>query len=274
MNTFRHLLLASGHQPPIGTWISSASPLIAEAMGHAGFDWGVIDVDHAPADLAEVLQMLQAVSATKMVPVVRVPSNDATTVQRVLDAGACTLLFPFVHSADEARRAVAATRYPPEGVRGVAAVSRASKFGTAANYIRSANAGIGLIVQLHTPAAIAALESIAAVDGVDALFIAAADLSASMGFIGEFTHPQVLQAMAQAVRRARACAKPIGTLGSTPEHAAQYRAAGFDFIALGSDIGFLMRGAQAAVQALRTQDAGAVARVHTLQDGTQLDTAA
>jgi len=272
MNAFRQLLLASGHQPPIGTWISSASPLIAEAMGHAGFDWGVVDMEHAPVDVMEVVQMLQALSATRMVPVVRVPWNDAVMVKRVLDAGATTVLFPFVQNADEARRAVASTRYPPDGIRGMAGMSRASKFGTIPNYLRNANAGIGVIVQLETRAALDRLEEIAAVDGVDALFVGPADLSASLGHVGEFTHPQVLQAMAQAARRARACSKPIGTLGGTPEQAVQYRAAGFDFVGLGSDIGFLMRGAQAAVQALRTQDVGATARVHTLQDGTQLDT--
>jgi 2-keto-3-deoxy-L-rhamnonate aldolase RhmA len=274
MNAFRQLLMAAGNQPPIGTWISSASPIVAEAMGHAGFDWGVIDMEHTPLDMMDVVHMLQALASTKMVPVVRVPWNDTVTVKRVLDAGATTVLFPFVESADEARHAVAATRYPPDGVRGMAGMSRASKFGTVPNYLKTANSGIGVIVQLETVRAIARLEEIAAVAGVDALFVGPADLSASMGHVGQFNHPEVMDLMAQAAQRAKAIGKPIGSLGGTPEQVAQYRASGFDYVAMSSDLGLLMRGAQAAVQALRTQDVGTAERVHTLLGGTQVDTPA
>ena len=117
MNAFRQLLQAAGQHTPIGTWIMSASPIVAEAVGHAGFDWGVIDMEHSPLDVMQVAQMLQALSATKLVPVVRVPWNDPVMVKRVLDAGATTVLFPFVQTPEEARRAVASTRYPPEGNR-------------------------------------------------------------------------------------------------------------------------------------------------------------
>jgi 2-keto-3-deoxy-L-rhamnonate aldolase RhmA len=116
MNAFRQLLQSSGSQPPIGTWISSASPIVAEAMGHAGFEWGVVDMEHAPLDVMPMLQLLQALGNTKMVSVVRVPWNDPVTVKRVLDAGATTVLFPFVQNAEEAARAVASTRYPPAGL--------------------------------------------------------------------------------------------------------------------------------------------------------------
>jgi len=129
MNPFRQLLLAHGAKVPIGTWVSSASPVVAEAVGCAGFDWGVLDMEHAPVDVMQLLQLLQAVGNTKMVPVVRVPWNDAVTVKRVLDVGALTLLFPMVEDAEDARRAVAATRYPPEGIRGMAGMGRASRFG-------------------------------------------------------------------------------------------------------------------------------------------------
>ena len=122
MNPFRQLLLAHGAKAPIGTWVSSASPIVAEAVGCAGFDWGVLDMEHAPVDLMQLLQLLQAVGNTKMVPVVRVPWNDAVTVKRVLDVGAQTLLFPMIQNADEARRAVAATRYPPEGTAAIQAL--------------------------------------------------------------------------------------------------------------------------------------------------------
>jgi 2-keto-3-deoxy-L-rhamnonate aldolase RhmA len=269
MNTFRQLLKAAGHHPPIGTWIMSASPIVAEAVGHAGFDWGVIDMEHTPLDMMDVVHLLQAVGNTKMVPVVRVPWNDPVTVKRVLDAGAHTVLFPFVQDVDEARRAVASTRYPPAGNRGMAGMSRASKYGTIANYIKTADDNIGVIVQIETAAAVASLEAIAAVPGVDALFIGPADLSASMGHPGQSMHPEVLDLMAQAAQRCMAIGKPIGTLGGTPEAVAQYRAAGFDYVAMTSDLGLLMRGAQAAVNALRTQEVGA--HVHTLAGGTQTE---
>ena len=119
MNAFRQLLQSSGSHPPVGTWISSASSIVAEAIGHAGFDWGLVDMEHAPLDVMGVVHILQALSGTKMHSVVRVPWNDAVTVKRVLDAGAPTVMFPYVQTPDEARRAVAATRYPPQGVRGM-----------------------------------------------------------------------------------------------------------------------------------------------------------
>jgi 2-dehydro-3-deoxyglucarate aldolase len=269
MNPFRHLLMAAGHHTPIGTWIMSASPIVAEAVGHAGFDWGVLDMEHSPLDMMDVLHMLQALSASKMVPVVRVPWNDAVMVKRVLDAGALTVLFPFVQTADEAKRAVAATRYAPHGTRGMAAMSRASRFGTQTNYLTAANETMGVIVQLETPAAVANLERIADTDGVDAIFIGPADLSASMGHVGQLTHPDVMDLMAKAAQRCRAIGKPVGTLAGTPDVVVQYRAAGFDFVAISSDLGLLMRGAQAAVNALRTQDVSA--HVHTLAGGTLTD---
>ena len=269
MNPFRQLLLAHGAKAPIGTWVMSASPIVAEAVGTAGFDWGVLDMEHAPVDLMDLVHLLQAVGNTKMVPVVRVPWNDAVTVKRVLDAGAQTLLFPLVQDADDARRAVAATRYPPEGVRGMAGMGRASRFGTTRDYLSIANQTIGVVVQLESPAALARLEEIAAVPGVDALFVGPADLSGAMGHPGELMHPEVMTAMADAAERAKAVGVPIGTVGGTPEEVTRYRAAGYDFVAVSSDLGLLMRGAQAAVQALR--NVGSRAHVHTLVEGTRTD---
>lgn len=266
MNAFKQFLHASGGHPPIGTWIMSASPLVAEAMGCAGFDWGVIDMEHSPLDLGDVVSLLQAVASTKMLPVVRVPWNDAVVVKRVLDAGATTLMFPMVQSAAEAERAVAATRYPPAGSRGVAGLSRASRYGSAGNYLKLADEQLGVIVQLETPQAIAQLEAIAAVAGVTALFVGPADLSAALGHIGELTHPAVMDLMTQAVNRSKALGMAIGTAGGTPEQVAQYRALGFDFCAVGSDLGLMMRGAQAALTALRTHGAE---HVHSLSRGTQ-----
>ena len=254
MNPFQDLLAARGSRVPIGTWIMSASPIVAEAIGHAGFAWGVVDMEHTPLDMMDVVHLLQAIGNTKMLPVVRVPWNDTVTIKRVLDAGAKTLLVPFVQNADEAARAVAAMRYPPEGIRGMAGMSRASHFGTLNNYVKVANQSMGTIVQLETPDAMSQLEAIAAVPGVDALFLGPADLSASMGLVGALTHPDVMKVMANAVRRCKAVGKPVGTVGGSPEVVAQYRAMGFDYVAIGSDLGILMKGAQAAVKALTSSN--------------------
>jgi len=269
MNSFKQLLKASGAHPPVGTWIGSASPLVAEAIGCVGFDWGLVDMEHAPLDVPGLVHMLQALAATKMLPVVRVPWNDAVMVKRVLDAGATTVMFPFIQSEDEARRAVAATRYPPEGIRGMAGTTRAARFGTVPNYFRTANQNVGVIVQIETPQAVEQVDAIAAVDGVDALFVGPADLSAALGHIGEITHPSVIGLMSRAVQRCKAIGKPVGTLGSSAEAVAQYRAIGFDYVAVSSDIGLMMRGARDAIAALRTPD---TEHVHSLSSGTQQTT--
>jgi len=267
MNPFCQLLRARGSKPPVGTWIVSASPIVAEAVGHAGFDWGVLDMEHAPLDLMTLVHLLQAVGNTKMVPVVRVPWNDTVMVKRVLDAGAETLLFPFIQNAEEAARAVAATRFPPDGVRGMAAMGRASRYGTTPDFYKAANKQIGVVVQLESPQAITQLEAIAAVPGVDALFVGPGDLSGAMGHVGQLTHPAVMALMADAAQRARAIGKPIGSVGTTPEVVTRYRAAGYDFLAVASDLALLMRGATSAAQALRQGDSAA--HVHTLAEGTR-----
>lgn len=276
MNAFRQLLHPLTHRVsevhrvphqrvPLGTWLMSASPLVAEAVGCAGFDWVVIDMQHSPLELGGVVSMLQAVGSTKTVPIVRVPSNEPVVFKRVLDAGATTVMVPFVQDAAEARRAVAATRYPPTGVRGVAGVSRATRFGTHTERIKEADAGIAVIVQLESVQALARLEDIAGVVGVDALFVGPADLAATMDHLGDPTHADVRAALGDAAARAHAIGKPIGTLAPTPEMAAQARAAGFDFVGLGSDLGLLVNAAQKALAALQGTDP---ALVHTLAAGT------
>lgn len=250
-NAFRDRLARRAEQCPVGTWIMSASPLVAEGIGHAGFDWGVIDMEHTPLDLMEVIHLLQAVAGTSMSPVVRVPWNDTVTIKRVLDAGAQTLLVPFVQDAEQARAAVAATRYPPQGVRGMAGMSRASRFGTAPNHLVQANSQVAVIVQIETPEAVQQLEAIAAVPGIDALFVGPGDLSGSMGHPGQLTHPAVMELMRDAADRARKLGMPIGTVGGTPEVVQQYRAAGYDFVAIASDLGLMMRASMAALQTVR-----------------------
>lgn len=269
MNPFNALLAKAAPHPPVGTWIMSASPLVAEAIGCAGFDWGVIDMEHTPLDMMEVVHLLQALAGTPLVPVVRVPWNDTVTIKRVLDAGAQTLLVPFVQNAQEARAAAAALRYPPQGVRGMAGMSRASRFGTLPDYLTSvANAGVGVIVQFETTAAIDRADEIAAVEGVDALFVGPGDLSATMGLTGQLMHPEVLAVTARAIASAKAAGKPIGTVGGTPEAVARYREMGFDFVAVASDLGLLVRAAQSALSAVRGQVAQGAAGVSASVQGS------
>lgn len=250
MNPFRQLLASAGARAPVGTWLMSASPIVAEAVGHAGFEWAVLDMEHAPLDMMDLVHMLQAVSATRLLPVVRVPWNDTVDIKRALDAGATTLLVPFVQNAHEAAQAVAATRYPPQGRRGMAGMSRASGFGTAPDYFASANQNMAVIVQLETVGAIDRLDEIAGVDGVDALFIGPSDLSGTMGYPGQTMHPDVLALTQRTVQQAKALGKPIGTIGATAEAAAQYRAMGFDFVAISSDLGLLMHSSRIALALL------------------------
>ncbi len=258
MNPFRDLMNAAGDRAPLGTWLMSGSPIVAEAMGRAGFAWGVVDMEHAPLDLQTLVGLLQALSGTGLVPVTRVPWNDTVTIKRVLDAGAHTLLVPFVQNAEEAARAVAATRYPPEGVRGMAAMSRGSLFGTIPDYYRAANQRISVIVQLESQAAVDRLEAIAAVPGVEGLFLGPADLSGSLGVPGQMAHPQVKAVMADVAKRARAAGRWIGTVGGTAEAVQEYRAMGYDFVAVASDLGMLMRTASGLVQTLTSAPAPAI----------------
>jgi 2-dehydro-3-deoxyglucarate aldolase/4-hydroxy-2-oxoheptanedioate aldolase len=168
-NVFKRAI-ASG-KVPVGTWLMSGAPSTAEALGCAGFDFLVVDMEHVPLDTADMIEILRAVAGTPAHAIVRPPWNDTVMVKRAMDAGAQSLLFPFVQNADEARRAVASTRYPPEGIRGVAATHRGSRYGTIPNYLKRANDEVCVIVQIETPPALEKLEEIAAVPGVDSIFV-------------------------------------------------------------------------------------------------------
>jgi len=253
-NPFRALLA----EPtiPLGTWLMSGSPATAEAMGCIGFDWLVVDMEHVPIDYKDAYQILQAIAGTPATPVVRLAWNDLVLIKRALDIGAQTLMFPFVQNAAEARRAVGATRYPQAGesepgTRGFAAMHRASRYATAGDYGKRANAGIFRMIQLETPAAIELLEEIAAVDGVDALFMGPGDLSAAMGQIGNVAHPEVQAALKDAAARARKMGKPIGIVGPTPEMVQQFIEYGYNYVAVASDMGMMMRQANAFLAALK-----------------------
>jgi 2-keto-3-deoxy-L-rhamnonate aldolase RhmA len=253
VNPFRELL----KQPsvPLGTWWMSGAESTAEAMGCAGFDWLVVDMEHVPIDYKDAYHILQAIAGTRATPVIRLAWNDVVMVKRALDIGAQTLMFPFVQNAEDAKRAVASTRYPTatdlNGTRGFAAMHRASRYATAAEYGKRANDGIFKMIQLETPAAIAKLEEIAAVDGVDALFMGPGDLSASMGVIGNVADAKVQAALKDAAARARAVGKPIGIVGPTPEMVGQFIDWGYSYVAVASDMGMMMRQANAMITALK-----------------------
>lgn len=255
-NPFKTLLartdLAAGY--PVGTFAMSASPLVAEALGCVGFDWAVIDMEHSPLDLDSLVRMLQAVAGTPMVPITRVPWNDTVMVKRVLDAGVQTVMFPFVQDAAEARKAVAACKYAPQGVRGMAAMSRGSRFGTVPDYFKVANDAISVVVQIETTEALAQVDAIAGTDGVDSVFLGPGDLSAAMGHVGNLMHADVVAAMAKAVERIHAAGKPVGSVAGTPEAVAIYRGIGIDYIGCASDLGLMMRQCAAVLSTIRSQE--------------------
>jgi 2-dehydro-3-deoxyglucarate aldolase len=260
VNPFRTLLQQTS--VPLGTWLMSGAESTAEAMGCAGFDWLVVDMEHVPIDYKDAYHVLQAIAGTRATPVVRLAWNDGVLVKRALDIGAQTLMFPFVQNAEEAKRAVASTRYPTatdrSGTRGFAAMHRASRYATAPDYGKRANDGVFRMIQLETPAAIDKLEEIAAVDGVDALFMGPGDLSSSMGVIGNVADASVQAALKDAAARAKAVGKPIGIVGPTPEMVGQFVEYGYTYVAIASDMGMMMRQANAFISALKPSLAKAV----------------
>lgn len=243
VNGFKRALAAG--QPQIGLWCSLSSNYAVEAVASAGFDWLLLDMEHSPNDLVGVLSQLQAAAPYPTGAVVRVPWNDFVVTKRVLDLGAQSVLFPYVQNADEARLAVAATRYPPAGIRGVAGATRATRFGRVKDYAKRAHEELCVLVQVETKEALGALEAIAAVAGIDGVFIGPADLHASLGFPGETANPAVLPLIEDAIRRIRSAGKAPGILTADETLARRYLKLGALFVAVGADVGLLARGADA-----------------------------
>jgi 4-hydroxy-2-oxoheptanedioate aldolase len=243
-NRFKRALAAG--QVQIGLWNSLASSVAVEVIAGAGFDWVLIDMEHSPNDLPLLHSQLQAMMAHPTAsPVVRPPWNDMVTMKRLLDLGVQTFLIPCVQNAQEAAAAVSYTRYPPQGVRGFASASRATNFGRIANYWQRAQEEICVLVQVETVSALAEIEAIAAVDGVDGIFIGPGDLSASMGHLGQPSHPEVIEAIDNAMRRIHATGKPSGFLTGDEKLSAHYLDMGSCFVAVGADLGLLARAADA-----------------------------
>lgn len=239
---------------PIGTWLMTSSCAAAEMLGYMGFDWAVIDMEHTPIDYAQMVDLLRAVSLTPMQPIIRIPWNDKVMAKRALDAGAPTLMFPFVQNADEARAAVEATKYPPEGIRGFAGMHRGNNYATAGGSPDDINDQIAVILQLETPEAIAEMTEIAAIPGVDALFIGPADLAASMGHVGDISHDAVQAVLKAGAHQAKDLGKPMGIIGGSAEQAQLYLDYGFSYVAVQSDMAMLAAKARENLAALKPEN--------------------
>lgn len=230
----------------VGLWQALATGYTAEICAGTGYDWLMFDGEHAPNTAQTLLAQLQAISAYPVHPVARPPATDPATIKQYLDIGFLTLLCPMVDNAEQASAIVAATRFPPLGVRGVAsATSRASRFGSEAGYLAAQAGRTAVIVQIETVAGLANIDEIAAVEGVDALFIGPADLSAALGHLGDPRHPAVQNAIAGAFAAIHRAGKPAGIFALDAADAMLRLEQGYDFVSVGTDIGLLAAGARA-----------------------------
>ena len=242
-NAFKHNLAAGKLQ--IGLWSSLCSNVAAEIIGDSGFDWILLDTEHSPNEIPDLLGQLQAMQGGSTTPIIRPAWNDAVLIKRCLDIGAQSLLLPYVQNAEEARAAVAATRYPPHGIRGVSVAARASRYGRTPGYLGKANDEICVLVQVETRSALGELEAIAEIEGVDGVFIGPSDLAASLGHLGNPQHPDVQKAIKDAVDRLTKVGKPAGMLTGNEEEAKRYIDWGYKFVAVGADVGLLAKNADA-----------------------------
>ena len=236
--------LAAG-ETQIGLWNSLCSTISAEALAYSGYDWLLIDTEHSPNELPVVQGMMQAMALGTATPVVRPAWNDHVLLKRFLDAGAQSFVIPMVQNAEEAAAAVAATRYPPQGIRGVALAHRGNRYGRVADYMAKANEQICVIVQIESRGAVNAAAEIAAVDGIDGLFIGPSDLAADLGHLGNPGHPEAQAAFAEVLAACKKAGKAAGILSTVEDQTKAYIEAGFNFTAVGSDLGLLIKNADA-----------------------------
>lgn len=242
INTFKHALSARKRQ--IGLWNSLCSPTAVELLADVGFDWMLLDTEHSPNELPDILSQLRAMHAASAHAVVRPAWNDPVLIKRLLDIGVQSLLVPFVQDGEEAARAVAAVRYPPHGIRGVSVGHRANRYGRVPDYHSRAAGELCVIVQIETRRALERIEEIAAVEGVDGVFIGPSDLAADLGHLGNPAHGDVQEAIGDGCRRAGTAGKPVGILAPVVADARRYLEMGYTFVAVGSDLGVLRRGAE------------------------------
>lgn len=232
-NRFKRAIAAG--RPQNGIWTSLCSNIVADLVTSVGFDWALIDMEHAPNELGSVLAQLQVYANSGTHAVVRPPWNEPVVIKRLLDLGAWSLLLPMVQSAEEAEAAVRACRYPPRGIRGVSMSQRANRYGAVADYHQRAEQEICLLVQVETRAALARAGEIAGVDGIHGVFFGPADISADLGHLGQPMHAEVAAAIADAGRAVQAAGKPCGILVPNAEQARRWFDQGFAFVATGSD---------------------------------------
>jgi 4-hydroxy-2-oxoheptanedioate aldolase len=238
--------LAASDRTLIGLWACSGSPLVAEILAGSGVDWLLIDMEHSANTLESVLAQLQAVGGYPVAPVVRVPYGDDVILKQVLDIGAQNVIVPMVSTAEQARELVAAVRYPPRGRRGVgSSLSRSARWNRVEGYLEDADDHVSLIVQVESAEAVENAAEIAAVDGVDAVFVGPADLAASLGVLGQQTHPDVLSAVQRTFEAVTAAGKPVGVNAFDPVAADAYIAGGAAFVAVAADVSMLARGSEA-----------------------------
>jgi 4-hydroxy-2-oxoheptanedioate aldolase len=240
-NAFKAGLKAKKLQ--IGLWQSLCSNIASEITSDSGFDWILLDTEHSPNEIPDLLSQLQAMELGTATPIIRPAWNDAVLAKRCLDIGAQTLLFPYVQNVAEAKAAVASTRYPPQGIRGVSVAARASRYGRVPGYLGKANDEICVLVQVETRQSLDQIEAIAEVEGVDGVFIGPSDLAASLGHLGNPQHADVQAAMKNAVERLTAVGMPAGILTGNEEEARRYIDWGYLFVAVGSDVGLLAKAA-------------------------------
>jgi len=247
INTFKRALR---ERQQIGMFSTLGSNVLAELLAGCGFDWILLDTEHSPNDMPEVISQLQAMSAFEVNAIVRPAWSDMVLVKRYLDAGAQTLLFPCIGSAEEARQAVSFTRYAPHGVRGVSGSTRAASYGLNPEYLHTAQEQLCVLVQIESLDGLRNLEAIADVDGVDGVFVGPADLAAAMGHLGNGQHPEGQAAVDDAFRRLRAMGKPAGYLTLNEAEAAKRIAEGVEFVGVATDTSIITRGATSLLQRL------------------------
>ncbi|WP_370400205.1 HpcH/HpaI aldolase family protein [Sulfitobacter sp. JB4-11] len=250
-NAFNQALKAQ--QKQIGLWVSLCSNFAADVVAPAGFDWALVDMEHSPNDYLSVLGQLQAFAASDTTAIVRVEWNDAVAVKRLLDLGAPGLMFPMIQSVQEAQRAIAATRYPPHGVRGFSGGTRANKFGRIADYTARIEDETTILLQLETRAAIEQAEQIGTLEGVSGVFFGPADIAADIGKLGQPLDPEVWTLIRPAAQKLMARNVPVGTLVQNADFAAELLNDGFTFVACGADTGLLARATDALLADVKSK---------------------
>jgi len=243
MQTNLFLQAIKKREPQIGLWVSLCSNYAADIVSTAGYDWSLLDMEHSPNEVGIVLGQLQAFSAVNTTPIARPMWNDSVVVKRLMDIGAQSLLFPMIQSVEEAQQAVRATRYPPQGIRGVSGTQRGNHFGRVKDYFEKVHDETCVLIQIETMHALENVEEIAQVDGVDGVFFGPADLSADMGKLGQVGDAQLWEHIGNAAKRVEAIGKPAGTLVMDADKGSRLLNGDFTFVACGSDLGLLARGA-------------------------------